>query len=294
MKNKLVKYLFFLGSFILVVNMSFSTTYASTDLTDINGSYAKDAIKELQEAGIIQGDGNGQFNPTGKISRQDFAIILAKALNLDTTEAPATATFSDVPASHYSFQYVEAAVKAGLIQGIGSGAFGLGQNLTREQMAVFYVRALGTDTAGLGNSLPFSDASGISDWAKDAVGTAVQFGLISGLPNGSFNPTGAAERQQVALVASKFLKVNGELNPPVNNPNPPEEDPTPSVDNQNPNPNPNPNQNDDTTGGEGPGPGEEGPGEGEGPGPEEEGPGKGEEEGPGPGEEEGPGPKEVD
>lgn len=264
MKSKVVSYLLILVSFLFAVNMSFSTTYASTDLTDINASYAKDAINELVEAGILNGVGDGQFNPTGKITRQDFAIILAKALNLDITNTPATPTFSDVPASHYSFQYVEAAVQAGLIQGIGSGAFGLGQNLTREQMAVLFVRALGTDPTGLGDSLTFSDASSISGWAKDSVGAALQFGLISGLPNGSFNPTGTAERQQVALVASKFLKVNGELNPPVNNPNPPKEDPTPPVDN------PNPNPSDDTTGGEGDG----GDGQGDdsgGPGPGEEG-----------------------
>jgi len=181
--------------------------FASTNLTDIDNSYAKDAILELVNAGIINGTGDGKFNPAGKISRQDFAIILAKALELDTDDVPATPTFSDVPASHYSYKFVEAAVKAELIAGLGEGKFGLGQNLTREQMAVLFVRATGEDVTGYGDKLTFSDADKISAWAKDAVGYAVEIGLMNGAGNNSFNPQGLAERQQVALVASNFLQV---------------------------------------------------------------------------------------
>ncbi|MCR2805285.1 S-layer homology domain-containing protein [Paenibacillus soyae] len=180
---------------------------AATELTDIEGSYAKDAILELVEAGIIQGNGSGQFNPTGNIKRQDFAIIMAKALNLDVEEAPATPTFSDVPASHYSYKYVEAAHAAGLINGKGDGQFDPTQNLTREQMAVLFVRALGVDATGKGAQLTFEDRGSISDWAKDAVGFAVEAQLMSGSGNGTFDPSGSAQRQQVALVASNFLKV---------------------------------------------------------------------------------------
>jgi len=184
--------------------------FAATNLTDINDSYAKDAILSLVEAGILSGTGNGSFNPTGKIARQDFAIILAKSLNLKV-EAPATATFSDVPKDHYAFGYVEAAAKAGLIAGLGGGKFGTGENLSRQDMAALFVRALkystGYDATGKGAAVAkFSDAASIADYAKDAVGAAVELGLISGNPDGTFNPAGVAERQAVALVASKFIK----------------------------------------------------------------------------------------
>ncbi|RCX17784.1 S-layer family protein [Fontibacillus phaseoli] len=195
---------------------------AATELNDINGSYAKDAINELLQAGIINGKGDGKFDPTGKISRQDLAIILAKSLNLETQSAPATATFTDVPATHYSYQFVEAAAKAGLIKGQGDGKFGTGQNLSRQDMAVLFVRALGVDAAGKGTDLKFSDAGQIADYAKDAVAAALELGLISGNTNGTFNPAGNAERQAVALVASKFIKkaeeLKNEASPPAENP----------------------------------------------------------------------------
>lgn len=184
---------------------------AAVTLTDIDGSYAKDAINQLVEKGIINGKGDGKFDPTGKIERQDFAIILAKALNLDMGSAPASATFSDVPATNYAYKAVEAAVKAGLINGQGDGKFGIGENLTRQDMAVLFVRALGVDVEGKGADLKFKDADMISWYAKDAVAAAVELKLINGLGNGNFNPTGGADRQAVAQVAAKFLNKVEEL-----------------------------------------------------------------------------------
>jgi|GEM_PF-5471978 len=211
MKRNSVKYLIVLSLLVFSVIASSNTTYAATGLADIDGSYAKDAIEELVEKGIINGVGDGKFDPSGKIERQDFAIILAKALSLDTSSAPATSTFSDVPSTHYAFKYVEAAAKAGLIKGNGDGTFGTGAQLSREDMAVLFVRALGVDSAGKGADLNFSDASSIADYAKDSVAAALELGLISGMGDGVFNPKGNAERQAVALVASKFLKVKDEV-----------------------------------------------------------------------------------
>ncbi|PWK16232.1 S-layer homology domain-containing protein [Tumebacillus permanentifrigoris] len=183
--------------------------FAGTTFSDIDGSFAKDAIVKLADAGIINGVGNGQFNPTGLIERQDFAIILAKALKLDTTSAPASATFSDIPKDHYAFAAVEAAVKAGLIKGNGDGSFGAGANLSRQDMAVFFGRALnvvaGSDVvAGKASKLSFSDNASIADYAKDAVGAAFELGYISG-DNGAFNPNGNATREQVASLATRWM-----------------------------------------------------------------------------------------
>lgn len=199
---------------------------AAVNLTDINGSYAKDAIQELVEKGIINGYGDGKFNPTGSITRQEFAIILAKSLNLEVENAPTTPTFKDVPSNAYAFAYVEAAAKAGLIYGYSNGNFGANDNLTREQMAVLFVRSLGVDASGYGEKLTFKDKDQIADYAKDAVGFALESKLINGRANGTFQPTGKAERQAVALVASSFLKVKEEIQNPKPTPEP-EPEPTP-------------------------------------------------------------------
>ncbi|MFT9846678.1 S-layer homology domain-containing protein [Aneurinibacillus sp. REN35] len=199
---------------------------AAPSFGDINNSFAKEAILQLVNQGIVSGKGNGKFDPTGNISRQDFAIILANALKLDVSSTPATATFSDIPKDHYAFAAVEAAAKAGLIYGTGGGKFGSGENLSRQDMAVIFIRALGIEVAGKGADLKFSDAASIANYAKDAVAAAVELGLLVGNNNGTFNPRGIATREQVAVVASKFLsEVQKGQQPSPTNPT----QPTPSV-----------------------------------------------------------------
>jgi hypothetical protein len=181
--------------------------YASTDLTDISNSYAKDAILDLVAKGILTGKGNGMFDPSGKITRQEFAVVIAKAAGLDANDVSST-TFSDV--APWAANYVEAAYNAGLVNGMGGDVFGATQNLTREQMASIFVRALGIDATGKAANLTFADKDSISSWAQDAVAAAVEAGLINGTGNNTFDPKGTADRQQVALVASKFLAAKDE------------------------------------------------------------------------------------
>jgi len=56
---------------------------------------------------------------------------------------PATATFPDVPTSHWAFQYVEALAASGITQGYSDGTFRPTNPVTRAQMATFLARALG-------------------------------------------------------------------------------------------------------------------------------------------------------
>ena len=127
--------------------------------TDIEGSYAKDAIVRLQNEGIITGISDGRFNPAGEIKRQDFAMILAKALKLDISNVPSSPTFSDVPVDSYAYASIEAGYQAGLLNGMGNGKFGSGQTLSRQDMVVTLMRAMGLDVTGKAASLTFRIAA---------------------------------------------------------------------------------------------------------------------------------------
>jgi len=56
---------------------------------------------------------------------------------------PATATFGDVPTNHPFFTTIEAFAKAGITGGCGNGNFCPAQTVTRQEIAKFFVRALG-------------------------------------------------------------------------------------------------------------------------------------------------------
>ncbi len=57
--------------------------------------------------------------------------------------APGVASFSDVPTSHWAFQYVEALKASGITQGVTPTTYEPESNVTRAQMAVFLAKALG-------------------------------------------------------------------------------------------------------------------------------------------------------
>ncbi|MBM7566652.1 S-layer homology domain-containing protein [Paenibacillus sacheonensis] len=172
--------------------------------TDIEGSYAKDAIQKLLEAGIINGLGDGKFDPTGQLTRAQFAIIIAKALGLKVEGASESSTFKDVP--DWASDYVGALFKAGIVTGLSTDTFGSDMPLTREQAAAIMVRALGKQPDASNESLPFKDADSISGWAKGYVAAALKLGLIKGNADGTFNPKGDATREQAAQMGAGFLQ----------------------------------------------------------------------------------------
>jgi hypothetical protein len=208
---------------------------AAVSFTDIDKSYAKDAIVELQNEGIVTGFSNGQFNPSGMITRQDFAILIAKTLKLDVTNnVPPKPTFTDIPVTSYAYASVEAVYQAGIFKGMGSGEFGSGKTLSRQDMVVTLMRAMGTDVTGKADSLTFKDSASISEYAKDAVGAALEAGFIIGDQNNMFKPVLQADRQAAALTASRLLQTiketTGPQPEPVPTPTPtpiPEVTPTP-------------------------------------------------------------------
>ncbi|AEI43910.1 S-layer homology domain-containing protein [Paenibacillus mucilaginosus] len=167
-------------------------------------SYARTELQELADRGVMPDELLAR--PQEAISREHFIGVLARALSLELAPLPAEPTFTDMPADHPSYPYIEAAVKAGLVQGVGSGRFGTGLPLDRESMVVLYVRALGLPSGGKGSQLTFTDKDAISPWALDAVGAAVEYGLISGFPDHAFRPQGITTLEQAASVTARYLR----------------------------------------------------------------------------------------
>ncbi|WP_054672587.1 S-layer homology domain-containing protein [Calditerricola satsumensis] len=58
--------------------LSSITPAFAANLSDIEKSYARAEIQALVEAGIISGYPDGTFKPTAKITRAEFAKVLAK------------------------------------------------------------------------------------------------------------------------------------------------------------------------------------------------------------------------
>ncbi|MFF2911936.1 DUF4430 domain-containing protein [Paenibacillus sp. NPDC057934] len=99
--------------------------------------YYGDVIK-AKELGIIDGVSKTAFNPNGTITRQDMAVMIARAFKL---EAPANKpSFKDeVSISMYALGSVQSVSELGYMTGFG-GSFDPSAPVTREMAAVVAVR----------------------------------------------------------------------------------------------------------------------------------------------------------
>ena len=166
-----------------------------SDIKDI--AWAKDAINKLSEKGIINGKGDNLFAPYDNITREEFASILVRLLGVD--EVSSDINFSDVSDSAWYAKTVKAAAYEGIVMGKGDGSFGVGENITRQDMAVMLYRALKLNEEALEDS-KFPDDEDIADYAKKAVYGLKEKSVFSGYSDGSFKPNELATRAQAAVV----------------------------------------------------------------------------------------------
>lgn len=153
----------------------------NTSFNDLQGyEWAENAIGFLAEKKIINGIGNGQFNPRGYLTRAEFSKIMVLALNKEPV--PYKNSFTDVSSKDWYCGYVEKAVQLGILQGVGDGKFNPKDQVTKEQMIAIIVRAIGkeSEAKALDNNANkvFDSSSNISIWAKGYVEIAETLGLL--------------------------------------------------------------------------------------------------------------------
>ncbi len=173
---------------------------------DISNHWAKDYIEKLGESGIINGFEDGSFRPDASITRAEFSKILAGVFGITGS---GTSIFADVNESDWFCSPVTALAQSSIITGY-DGMFMPARNITRQDMAVMIYRGL--KSAGVEkeatNSLNYTDAEEVSDYAQDAVDLLTELGLLTG-SDGCFNPLNTATRAEAATIFSRVLDYLG-------------------------------------------------------------------------------------
>ena len=114
--------------------------------------------------------------------------------------------FLDVPNGQQFYQFVTTLVSNGITAGVGGGLYGVNDNTSRQQMAVFLMKAL----HGLCYTPPpcttqvFTDvpcSSGFAPWINELVAE----GITGGCGAGTYCPADPVKRQQMAVLLLKTL-----------------------------------------------------------------------------------------
>ncbi len=170
---------------------------------DIQKHWAKAAIEEAVALGFVKGYEDNTFQPEGKVTRAQLAVILAGALKLNQAENVSyTPDQADIPG--YAVEAVAQVRAAGLLVGDDDGAFRPNANLTRAELAVIIANAAGLEVAA-GAVPAFRDADSIPTWAQPSVAAAVDAGLMTGRGNDLFAPADATTRAEAVTLVLKLL-----------------------------------------------------------------------------------------
>ena len=177
--------------------------------TDIHNHWAADNILFAASRGLLSGTSDTTFSPNTGMTRGMFVTALGRLAGINP-DSYKTGKFTDVKADAYYAPYVNWAAQNGIVESVTATTFAPDTNINREQMAVImanYAKKLGYDLPKTLQAVTFADNAQISSWAKNAVRTMQQAGILSGKNGNKFDPKGTATRAEVATVLRRFVEI---------------------------------------------------------------------------------------
>lgn len=127
-------------------------------------------------------------------------------IDIAVSNGGVSSSFNDMGNYSWASSAVNYLSSNGVVNGVGNGSFGPGQNVRRCDFVVMLCRAFGF-TSGSGDS-GFDDVPAGSYYSQ-AVATAKNLGIVSGTGGNSFTPNGQLTRQDGMLMIRNALSVAG-------------------------------------------------------------------------------------
>ncbi len=169
---------------------------------DVQSSHwAKEYIEALYKEDVISGRTASEFAPEAKITREEYVKLAVSAMELNTIGvAP---PFTDVKKNEWYYKFISIAYNSEIINGISETEFGIGLNITRQDLAVITANLLNAckyDFSKNTNTGEFVDENLIADYAKSGVKLLKDAGILNGDENNRFNPNANATRAEAAKI----------------------------------------------------------------------------------------------
>ncbi len=192
-----------IGSSISNTSESDKNKNEAMPFKDIDGVvWAKEAIADLYSKNIINGKDADSFAPNDYILREEFVKMIVALLGVEISTAETS--FSDVNPNAWYAPYIASSQRAGFIKGYSDSVFGVGNHITRQDVAVILNRIASLSVGE--TSVTFTDESDISDYAAEAVNNLSASGVING-SNGAFMPKSYSTRAETACMIYRLSKL---------------------------------------------------------------------------------------
>ncbi len=182
--------------------------------------------------GLMAGKGTDaagkiKFDPDSPITREEFVQVLYNAEGKPAVESEKE--FPDVVSGGWYKNAVLWAYENNIASGMGNGSFGVGKNITRQDLAMMlykYAAQMGYSLdAEEGKIHQFADGDKVAGYAAGAMDWAVTNGILSGkgaagadISTFRLDPTGTATRAECAAMLRNFRTAYDLDNPDCKHP----------------------------------------------------------------------------
>mgnify|MGYP004523232867 CR=1 FL=1 len=174
-----------------------------------SGSWYEAAVLYARANGFFDGTSATTFEPEGPMTRAMFVTVLGRMAGVKAADYAGATDFTDVAEGTWYAPFVKWAARYGITTGTGNGKFLPDGRITREEMAVFFVRYFETfdamPKADTTVTTKPADLDEVSSWAQDAVGKLWALGLLNG-DGVNFAPKDKATRAQTAALCQRTDK----------------------------------------------------------------------------------------
>lgn len=184
---------------------NFDSDYVARTLTIDGELHSNTATALLYDSAT----GSFRFAPaTFEASGGSTTVTVKSTLNGIFVVADHPADFSDI-GSHWAQKAIEKLASKLIVQGESADAFAPNRPVTRAEFAALLVRALGLRASA---AHAFGDVPA-SAWFAQEVSAAAEYGLVQGMPDGSFRPGDVISREQMAvMLANAYRLVSSSAN----------------------------------------------------------------------------------
>ena len=174
-----------------------------------SGSWYEAAVLYARANGFFDGTSATTFEPDGPMTRAMFVTVLGRMAGVKAADYAGATDFTDVAEGTWYAPFVKWAARYGITTGTGNGKFSPDGRITREEMAVFFVRYFETfdamPKADTTVTTKPADLDEVSSWAQESVLKLWALGLLNG-DGVNFAPKDKATRAQTAALCQRTDK----------------------------------------------------------------------------------------
>lgn len=171
--------------------------------------WAHKGIDYVVSNGLMTGTGKNEFSPDLEVTREMMATILYRMSG--SPGCLYQSFFLDVPEDAWYANAVVWCRTSNVILGYKNNNFGVGDQLTREQLSVMLERYTkychSRNTNAKTNLSRFADTNQISEWALASMKWAVACNLLQGTGENNLSPRDTASRAQLATILMRYNRL---------------------------------------------------------------------------------------